>query len=121
MTTPTRPRAFSGIQPTGALHLGNYLGAIRNWVTMQDTTDGIYCIVDLHALTALHSPEEMHANTREEILTSIGAALLFGIALLGRIVSVVLDGPAPGGTTPMVVEAVSVAILLWARGVWKAA
>lgn len=52
---------------------------------------------------------------------AVGAALLFGIALTGRIVSVAFDGPAPGGTPPMVVEAVSVAILLWARSVWKKA
>jgi len=52
---------------------------------------------------------------------AIGAALLFGIALLGRIVSIALDGPAPGSTPPMVIEAVSVAILLWARNVWKKA
>ncbi|MFO1068517.1 MAG: tryptophan--tRNA ligase [Geminicoccaceae bacterium] len=64
-------RVFSGIQPTSGIHLGNYLGAIRNWVTMQDGYDCIYCIVDLHALTALHAPEEMHANTRE-----VAAALL---------------------------------------------
>lgn len=52
---------------------------------------------------------------------AVGAALLFGIALLGRIVSVLIDGPATGGTPPMVVEAVSVAVLLWARHVWKKA
>lgn len=52
---------------------------------------------------------------------AVGAALLFGIALLGRLVSVALDGPAPGGTFSMVVEAVSVAILLWARKAWKSA
>lgn len=52
---------------------------------------------------------------------AVGAALLFGIALLGRLVSVALDGPAPGGTPPMVIEAVSVAILLWAPSVWKKA
>lgn len=50
-----------------------------------------------------------------------GAALLFGLALLGRVVSILIDGPAPGGYVPMGVEAVSVAILLWARGVWKSA
>ena len=64
-------RVFSGIQPTSGIHLGNYLGAIRNWVTMQDGYDCIYCIVDLHALTALHSPDEMLGNTRE-----VAAALL---------------------------------------------
>lgn len=65
MTTQTRPRAFSGIQPTGALHLGNYLGAIRNWVKMQETTDGIYCVVDLHALTVPRSPGEIRQATLE--------------------------------------------------------
>jgi len=65
MTTQTRPRAFSGIQPTGALHLGNYLGAIRNWVNMQETTDGIYCIVDLHALTVPRGPGEIRQATLE--------------------------------------------------------
>jgi tryptophanyl-tRNA synthetase len=64
-------RVFSGIQPTHGIHLGNYLGAIRNWVAMQERFDCIYCIVDLHALTALHDPAEMLANTRE-----VAAALL---------------------------------------------
>jgi tryptophanyl-tRNA synthetase len=63
MTTHARPRVFSGIQPTGALHLGNYIGAIRNWVKMQETTDGIYCIVDLHALTAVREPGEIRLAT----------------------------------------------------------
>ncbi|MEM8924086.1 MAG: tryptophan--tRNA ligase [Actinomycetota bacterium] len=63
MNSQPRPRAFSGIQPSGALHLGNYLGAIRNWVNMQNTTDGIYCIVDLHALSVPHPPGEVRANT----------------------------------------------------------
>lgn len=52
---------------------------------------------------------------------AVGAALLFGLALMGRILSILLDGPAPGGTPPMVVEAACVAILLWARSVWKKA
>ena len=51
MGPPRRPRVFSGIQPSGALHLGNYLGAIRNWVAMQETHDCVYCAVDLHAIT----------------------------------------------------------------------
>ncbi|MGI9611946.1 MAG: tryptophan--tRNA ligase [Acidimicrobiales bacterium] len=63
MNEVTRPRAFSGIQPSGALHLGNYLGAIRNWVRLQDTTDGIYCIVDLHALSVPHPPGEIREAT----------------------------------------------------------
>ncbi len=56
---------FSGVQPTGNLHLGNYLGAIRNWVKMQDEYDCIYAIVDMHAITLFQSPEELRRNTRE--------------------------------------------------------
>ncbi len=58
-------RVFSGIQPTGNLHLGNYLGAIKNWVTMQQSHDCIFCIVDLHAITVKQDPQELAANTRE--------------------------------------------------------
>lgn len=70
MTKPTK-RVFSGIQPTGNLHLGNYLGAIRNWVTMQDDYECIYCIVDLHAITMPLTPADLRANTLE-----MAAALL---------------------------------------------
>ncbi|MBC7496742.1 MAG: tryptophan--tRNA ligase, partial [Sphingomonadaceae bacterium] len=52
-------RVFSGIQPTGNLHLGNYLGAIRNWVGMQADFECIYCIVDLHAITMPHDPKAL--------------------------------------------------------------
>jgi tryptophanyl-tRNA synthetase len=62
---------FSGIQPTHGIHLGNYLGAIRNWVALQADYDCIYCIVDQHALTILFAPDEMRANTRE-----VAAALI---------------------------------------------
>src|SRR3984893_10508807 len=58
-------RIFSGIQPTGNLHLGNYLGAIRNWVALQRDYDCIFCIVDLHALTLPQDPKELRAQTRE--------------------------------------------------------
>ena len=58
-------RIFSGIQPTGNLHLGNYLGAIRNWVALQADYECIYCIVDLHAITMRQDPVELCANTRE--------------------------------------------------------
>ena len=54
-----KPRAFSGIQPTGTLQLGNYLGALRNWVRLQDSSDGVYCIVDLHALSVVREPGEV--------------------------------------------------------------
>jgi len=58
-----KPRVFSGIQPTGGLHLGNYLGAIRNWVRDQDRNDNIFCIVDLHAITLPWDPKELRENT----------------------------------------------------------
>ncbi|HZL64848.1 MAG TPA: tryptophan--tRNA ligase, partial [Thermoleophilia bacterium] len=58
-----RPRVFSGIQPSGCLHLGNYLGAIRNWVEMQDTHDCVYCAVDLHAITVRQDPAELRRGT----------------------------------------------------------
>ena len=58
-------RIFSGVQPTKNLHLGNYLGAIRNWVRLQDKFDCIYCIVDQHAITAWQDPKALRAQTRE--------------------------------------------------------
>jgi tryptophanyl-tRNA synthetase len=57
-------RIFSGIQPTGIAHLGNYLGAIRNWVALQNGNEGIYCLVDLHALTVWVDPGALRAQTR---------------------------------------------------------
>ena len=57
-------RVLSGVQPTGNLHLGNYLGAIRNFVALQKTHNCIYCVVDLHAITAFQNPTELAANTR---------------------------------------------------------
>jgi tryptophanyl-tRNA synthetase len=57
--TPRTPRAFSGIQPTGELHLGNYLGALRNWVNLQNDYGCVYCIVDLHALSVPRNPGEV--------------------------------------------------------------
>lgn len=59
-----KPRAFSGIQPSGNLHLGNYLGAIRNWVNQQDQYENIFSIVDLHALSLPTTREGMQANIR---------------------------------------------------------
>ena len=59
-------RVFSGIQPSGIAHLGNYLGAIRNWVALQDSHECIYCVVDLHAITEnWPAPGELERNTRE--------------------------------------------------------
>ena len=61
----SKNRIFSGVQPTGSLHLGNYLGAIRNWARLQDEFEAIYCVVDLHAVTAPYDPKELSRATRE--------------------------------------------------------
>ncbi len=68
------PRVFSGIQPTGELHLGNLLGAVRNWVTDQHEADSFYCIVDLHALTVPKEPGEVGQRTLElaQVLLAVG-------------------------------------------------
>jgi len=58
-----RPRVLSGVQPTGALHLGNWLGAIRNWVDLQDSHDTFVCVVDLHAITVPHDPARLAEDT----------------------------------------------------------
>jgi tryptophanyl-tRNA synthetase len=68
-------RIFSGVQPTGNLHLGNYLGAIRNWVALQRDFDCIFCIVDLHALTLPQDPQELRAQTREVTAAYIAAGI----------------------------------------------
>src|SRR5437667_6569292 len=68
-------RIFSGIQPTGNLHLGNYLGAIRNWVALQHDYECIFCIVDLHALTLPQDPAELMASTREVTAAYIAAGV----------------------------------------------
>ena len=68
-------RIFSGVQPTGNLHLGNYLGAIRNWVALQNDYDCIFCIVDLHALTLPQDPQQLRAQTREVTAAYIAAGI----------------------------------------------
>lgn len=60
-----KPRIFSGIQPSGNLHIGNYLGAIKNWVKLQDDFECIYCIVDMHAITVPQDPEKLQKNVLE--------------------------------------------------------
>ena len=62
---PVKKRVFSGIQPTGNIHLGNYLGAIRNWVETQSEYDNLFCIVDLHAITVPIDPQELHMTIRK--------------------------------------------------------
>jgi len=64
-TTADPPRTFSGIQPSGIVHLGNELGAIRNYVRLQDEYEAIYCIVDYHALTSTHDPNVLRERTRD--------------------------------------------------------
>ena len=59
-----RARVLSGVQPTGALHLGNWLGAIRNWVGLQETHDTFFCVVDLHAITVPHDAAALARDTR---------------------------------------------------------
>src|SRR6202165_3283127 len=68
-------RIFSCIQPTGNLHLGNYLGAIRNWVALQHDYDCIFCIVDLHALTQPQDPTQLRGQTREVTAAYIAAGI----------------------------------------------
>jgi tryptophanyl-tRNA synthetase len=60
-----KERVFSGVQPTGNLHLGNYLGAITKFVALQDQYDCIYCVVDMHAITVWQDPAELMHATRE--------------------------------------------------------
>jgi len=72
----TRGRIFSGVQPTGNLHLGNYLGAIRNWVALQESFESIYCVVDLHAITVAQDPAQLRQSTREVAASLIAAGIL---------------------------------------------
>ncbi|MFF1303083.1 tryptophan--tRNA ligase [Streptomyces sp. NPDC058307] len=71
-----RPRVLSGIQPTaGSFHLGNYLGAVRQWVALQETHDAFYMVVDLHAITIPQDPKELTANTRLAAAQLLAAGL----------------------------------------------
>jgi tryptophanyl-tRNA synthetase len=69
------PLVFSGMQPTGSLHLGNYLGAMVNWIEMQKTHDCIYCVVDLHAITVWQNPAELRQAIRQVTATYVAAGL----------------------------------------------
>ena len=70
-----KKRVFSGVRPTGKLHLGNYLGAVKNYVALQDEFDCVYCIVDLHALTTLEDTHKIQANIHEVLLDLLAAGL----------------------------------------------
>jgi tryptophanyl-tRNA synthetase len=68
-------RVFSGIQPTGELHIGNWLGAVKNWVELQDRFDCIYCAVDLHVLTVQYEPAHLAERTRQMIIGLLAAGI----------------------------------------------
>ena len=71
----TNTRVFSGVQPTGNLHLGNYLGAITKFVALQAEHDCLYCVVDLHAITVFQDPDELRRNTREVTAAFIASGI----------------------------------------------
>jgi tryptophanyl-tRNA synthetase len=68
-------RIFSGVQPTGNLHLGNYLGAVRNWVRLQNDYECIFCLVDMHAITLWQDPAALKAHTREAAAALLAAGI----------------------------------------------
>ncbi len=68
-------RVFSGIQPSGELHIGNYLGAVQNWVRLQDEHDCLFCVVDLHAVTQPYEPAELAGRTRQMATGLLAAGL----------------------------------------------
>jgi tryptophanyl-tRNA synthetase len=68
-------RVFSGIQPTGDMHLGNYVGAVRRWVDDQERADALYCVVDLHAMTVPYEPDELRSETRRLAMLLLAAGL----------------------------------------------
>ena len=72
---PKKGRVFSGARPTGRQHLGNYLGAIQNYVALQDEYDCVYCIVDVHALTTVDTTQELRQNTFEMAIDWLAAGI----------------------------------------------
>jgi len=75
MTLPKKGRVFSGARPTGRQHLGNYLGAVKNYVALQDDYECVYCIVDLHALTTVEDTVDLRQNTYEMALDWLAAGI----------------------------------------------
>ena len=75
MADVKKKRVLSGIQPTGDPHMGNYIGAIRNWVEDQEKYDNFFCVVDQHAITADYNPDELRANVRELVAVLLAAGL----------------------------------------------
>ena len=85
-----RARVFSGVQPTGQLHIGNYLGALKNWAEIQGNYESIFCIVDLHAITVYQDPKELQQKIRET------AALFLASGIDPGQSSVVVQSSVPG-------------------------
>ena len=85
-----KARVLSGVQPTGQLHLGNYLGALKNWAEIQDRYESIFCIVDLHAITAYQEPSELTSKIRET------AALFIASGIDPKGSSIVVQSSVPG-------------------------
>ncbi len=75
-------RIFSGAQPTGNLHIGNYLGALRNWVALQHEYESFFCVVDLHAITVPQNPKELAAKTREVARIYLAAGVDPGVSTI---------------------------------------
>ena len=69
------PRIFSGIQPSGELHVGNYLGAVKNWVELQHSYDCIFCIVDYHAIIGAYEPDDLRRRTADMAVSLLAAGL----------------------------------------------
>ena len=69
------PRIFSGIQPSGELHIGNYLGAVKNWVTLQRQYESFFCIVDYHAITVPYEPADLRERTRDMAISLLAAGI----------------------------------------------
>src|SRR5215217_81058 len=75
MVMETKQRVFSGIQPSGNLHVGNYVGALKNWVAMQEEYENFFCIVDLHAITVPQDPKVLRQKVREVAAIYLGVGL----------------------------------------------
>lgn len=84
-----KPRVFSGVQPSGNLHIGNYLGALKNWVRLQHNYECIYCIVDLHAITVYQEPRQLLAKIREI------AALFLAAGIDPKIATIMVQSAVP--------------------------
>src|SRR5918992_2589358 len=76
------PRIFSGIQPSGELHIGNYLGAVKNWAHLQRVHESIFCIVDYHAITVEYDPEQLRVRRRDMAVSLLAAGIDPDIARL---------------------------------------